>query len=130
MKQITIVASDRPGLTTALTETLAARGINIETMAAKKIEGSAVFTLTVDRYDEALAALRDASFNAVSEDAFVIRLANRPGALARVARQFTDAGISLRSLRIIRRTEKAGLVSISTDDPGRARELVKDLLVE
>ncbi len=44
---------------------------------------------TVDRYDEALVALRDAGVPAVSEDAIIIRIADEPGALARLSRGST-----------------------------------------
>lgn len=129
MKQITVVTKNRPGLAADLTETLGARGINIENLTAGVVGEIAVFLIIVDRYDEALAALRDASFEAVSEDALVVRIPNEPGALAKVARRFTDAGIALRSMRIIRRIEGWGLVAISTDRITEARRLVQDLLI-
>ncbi len=85
--------------------------------------------LTVDRYDEALAALRDAGVHAVSEDAIIIRIADEPGALARISRRFHDAGIRLRSVRIIRRNAGSGLVALSTERTERALDLVRDELV-
>ena len=85
--------------------------------------------LTVDRYDEALAALRDAGVHAVSEDAIIIRIIDEPGALARIARRFHDAGIPLRSVRIIRRNAGSGLVALSTERTEQALDLVRDELV-
>ena len=129
MKQITIVAESAPELLAQVSEILAARGINIETLNAETVQDYGVVILTVDRYDEALAALRDAGLHAVSEDAIIIRIADEPGALARISRRFHDAEIRLRSVRIIRRSSGSGLVALSTERTERALELVKDVLV-
>ncbi len=129
MKQITIVTERSPGLLARVSEILAARGINIETLHAETVQDHGVVILTVDRYDEALVALRDAGVAAVSEDAIVIRIADEPGALARISQRFDDAGIRLRSVRIIRRNEGWGLVALSTERTDRALELVRDVLI-
>ena len=129
MKQITIVAESSPGLLARVTEILAARGINVETLDAETVQDHGVMVLTVDRYDEALVALRDAGVAAVSEDAIVIRIVDEPGALARISRRFHDAGIRLRSVRIIRRREGYGLVALSTERTERALDLVRDVLI-
>ena len=129
MKQITIVGESDPGLLARVSEILAARGINIETLDAETVQDHGIVIFTVDRYDEALAALRDAGVHAVSEDAIVIRIADEPGALARISRRFDDAGIRLRSVRIIRRNEGWGLVALSTERTERALDLVRDVLI-
>ena len=129
MKQITIVAESAPGLLAQASEILAARGINIETLDAGTVEDYGVVILTVDRYDEALAALRDAGLQAVSEDAIIIRIEDEPGALARISRRFHDAKIRLRSVRIIRRSAGHGLVALSTDRTEEALDLVRDVLI-
>ena len=129
MKQITVVGESDPGLLARVSEILAARGINIETLDAETVQDHGVVILTVDRYDEALAALRDAGVPAVSEDAIVIRIADEPGALAKISRRFHDAEIRLRSVRIIRRSPGSGLVALSTERTERALELVKDVLI-
>lgn len=128
MKQITVVAKGHPDLVAEITEALAARKINIETLEAEEVRGMGVVVFSVDRYDDALQALRDASFHAVTEDALVVQIADEPGALARVARRLADAGIHIRSARIIRRTD-GSVVAISTDRIQEARDVLKDLLI-
>ena len=129
MKQITIVAEGDPGLLARISEILAARGINIETLDAETVHDQGIVILTVDRYDEALAALRDAGVPAVSEDAIIIRIPDEPGALAKISRRFHDAEIRLRSVRIIRRREGYGLVALSTERTEKALDLVRDVLI-
>lgn len=129
MKQITIVAEGAPGLLARISEILAVRGINIETLDAETVHDQGIVILTVDRYDEALAALRDAGVPAVSEDAIIIRIPDEPGALAKISRKFHDAEIRLRSVRIIRRREGYGLVALSTERTKEALDLVRDVLI-
>ena len=130
MKEIVIVTQNRAGLLADISEALAARGINIETLDAGEVQDVAVVELTVDRYDEALQCLRDAGFDAVTEDALLIRLRDEPGALAKVARRFKDANIDLRSVRIIRRQQGSTLVALATERTEEARALVKEYLVK
>jgi hypothetical protein len=129
MKQITIVTERSAGLLARISEVLAAHDINIETLDAETVLDHGVAILTVDRYDEALAALRDAGLPAVSEDAIVIRIADEPGALAKISRRFDEANIRLRSVRIMARSGGYGLVALSTERTERALELVKDVLI-
>ena len=129
MKQITIVADDHPGVVADLSEALARRSINIESIDAGGAGPHGVIHLTVDRYDDALVALRDAGFQAISEDALVIRLRDEPGSLARVAARFRDAQLNIRSMRILRRDREFVLVSLVTSDNQQAREQLEDVLV-
>lgn len=129
MKEIVIVTQNRPGLLADIAEALAQRNINIETFDAEEVHDAAVIELTVDRYDEALQSLRDAGFDAVTEDAILIQLKDEPGALARVAKRFKDANIDLRSVRIVRRLKDSAIVAVATARTEEAKALVRDYLV-
>ena len=129
MKQITIISEDRPGVVAEICEALAGARVNIESMDAETIGGSGVTKLTVDRYDDALRALAQTPFHAISEEAIVLQLEDKPGELARITRRFKDANISMRSVRIIRRANGASIVAISTERTEEAMELVKDVMV-
>lgn len=129
MKEIMVVTRNRPGLLADISETLAARGINIETIDADELHDTAIVELTVDRYDAALRSLRDAGFDAVTEDALLVRLKDEPGALAKVARRFKEAQIDLRSVRFIRRQAGYAYVALATDRTDEARQLIKEFLV-
>ena len=131
MKQITIVTKNRDGLAADIAAVLGENDINIESLDAEEVVGMGVVTLTVNHYNRALQALRDAGWQAVTEDAFVIRVKDKPGALARVAKRFKDAGIHVRSIRIIQHEGEWGMVAVSAEPIEEARALVKDkLLIE
>ncbi len=130
MKQITVISGNRPGIIATITEALAGEGINIENIDAETFDDTAVTIVSVDQYDLALKVLQNIpDLKAITEDAIVIRIKDEPGALARIARRFSDAGINLRSLRFLQRDNDFGLVAISTERTQEAMALVQDVLV-
>jgi hypothetical protein len=130
MKQLSIIAENRLGIVTEITEALAAAEVNIESLDAEKAVECMVVVLTVDRYDRAMQVIHGLSnTRIVTEDAILVKLVNEPGALAKIARRFTDAGIGLRSIRFMERNNEYGLVAISTDRTETALALVEDVLV-
>lgn len=129
MKQIVIPVPNRPGVVAEVSEALAAAGINIEEMDAEGAIDNGVIILVVDQYDAALRALQEAGFQAISEDALVLRLRNEPGSLALIARRLEVAAINIRSLRIARHLGPHTLVTVVTDRQAEAREILRDCLV-
>ena len=129
MKQITIISEDRLGVVTEICEALAAARVNIESLDAETIGGSGVTKLTVDRYDDALRALARTPFHAISEEAIVLQLEDKPGELARITRRLRDANITIRSVRIIRRATGTSIVAISSERAEEAIELLKDVMI-
>ena len=130
MKEIFIVSdNNRPNMVAEITEALADAGVNIEFLSAEIIGGSRVAILTVDHYDEALRALAKTPYQALSEDAILIQLDDKPGELARITRRFADAGIELRSIRIIRYEGGTGIFAVAADRTEEAAELLKDVLI-
>ena len=129
MKQITIVVKDRPGLLADISEAMVRAGVNIESIDAEQVGRSAAIIMSVDRYDVALRALAQTPFKAVSEDAILVKLDDRPGALAEIAHRFKEAGINLRSIRTLSRDSGTSIVAISTPRTEEAMKLVEDVLI-
>jgi len=129
MKQITILTEDRAGLLADVTELLAGADINIESFDSEKIGARAIIGMEVDDHDEALKVLAHTEFKAIAQDTILIKLEDKPGALAMMAHRFEQAGLNLRSARLIRRHEGIGIVAISCRETDEAKELVKDLLL-
>ncbi len=129
MKQITVIAEHHPDVIGQIAKTLGDAEVNIETIDSEALSGSTVAILTVDRYDIAIYALARAGFHAVTEDALLVQLDDRPGALAGVTERFEHAGIAIRSIRFIRRSGGTGFVAISTARTSEAKALVDDILI-
>jgi len=129
MKELTVFAPNRPGQLAAITEALAAAGINVEDLDVEAFGEEGLVSLTVDDCDTALRALRDAGFHAVTQETLLIRLDDKPGALAAVAARLRDAGLDLRSMHIIRRQGAVSIASLVSDDQARAARVLADILV-
>ena len=97
MKQITIVTPAQAGLMADISDHLGNAGINIETLEAFVVRDWDIVQLTVSDYDRALRVLRDAGYDAITEDAVVVNVKDQPGALAKVMRRLNEAGVGMRS---------------------------------
>ncbi|WP_339138689.1 MAG: hypothetical protein WGN25_10165 [Candidatus Electrothrix sp. GW3-4] len=130
MKQISVVVEEQPRFPLAdITELMAANDINIDTIESETVGNASVIVMTVNKYDLALRALRDASFNAITEDCLLIKLKDEPGALAKIARKFKEADLHIRSFHIISRNNDTSIAAISTERTEQAMKLVEDILV-
>ncbi len=129
MKQIAVVSHENLDITPELTGALGEAGINIETLDIEHVDDSFVVTFTVDRYDEALQVLQQAGFDAVTEDALLIRVVDEPGSLARIALRFREADVQIRSLRLVRHGNGHAIVAVSVDRTQLAQELLRDVLI-
>ena len=129
MKTITIVCDDHPGIIAEVSEIAASTGTNIESFEAKTIGTLAVVSISVDKHDETLLALAQSPFHAFSDDAILIQLDDKPGALAHFSQRFKSAEINLRSLRIIRRGGGKAIVAIGVDRKDEVLDLIEDVRV-
>jgi hypothetical protein len=129
MKQLTVLVPNQPGQLAKISEALAAHDINIEDFDVESHGADGLISLTVDKYDLALRTLRDAGYRAVTQSTLLIRLEDKPGALAAVAARLKNAGIDLRSMHIVRRSENVSIASLVADDNAKAAEILKDVLI-
>jgi len=128
MQQLTIITQDRPGLLAEIAEALAAAGINIEDLDAEAAGPTSAISIAVDHYDAAVRLLTARGWKVFAEDTIVVEMPDEPGAIARVAKRFSDAGVNLRSVRFIERRRGKALVAISAPDEAQALALVQDIL--
>ena len=129
MNRIIVMARNEVGVIADISKALADEGINIETISAEGLCEKGVITLTTDAYDDALRVLTHAGFKTVSDESLVIRLPDEPGALAKVAERFKNAGVNIQSLHIIDRRNGHALVALSADDRAKAETIVDSTIV-
>ena len=129
MKLLHVLAPNQPGVLARITEALAAAGVNIEDFDVESHDEEGIISLTVDKYDEALRVLRDLGYRAITQDTLLIRLDDKPGALAKIAVRLKDAGLDLRSMHIVRRSGAFSIVSLVASDNARAAAVLRDVLI-
>lgn len=128
MKQIAVFVPNECGIAATIASLLAKRGVNIEELDIDAVEDHGLIVLTVDLYDEALRALRDHGFKAITQDALLIKLEDKPGALAVIAVRLKDAGLDLRSMHIHRRENGCAFATLVTSNNKMAAIVLQDVL--
>ena len=128
MKILHVLAPNRPGVLARIAEALAAADVNIEDFDVESHNAEGIISLSVDKYDEALHVLRDLGYRAVTQDTLLIRLEDKPGALAKIAVRMKDAGLDLRSMHIVRRVGEHTIASLVASDNVRAAAILRDVL--
>ena len=123
MERIIIMARDEVGALAEITGVLAAANINLATVNTQVSGGQGMVIISTDNVDtdHALEVLTDAGFTAVADDSLIIRLNDEPGALAKVAQRFSEAGINIRSLHILDRNDGVATIALTTAPENRAR---------
>ena len=121
MERIVIMARDEVGVLADITGTLAQANINLESINTQVNGEHGTIIISTDDTDRALVALADAGYSAVTDDAMLIRLRDEPGALARIAQRFGDAGINIRSVHILDRKDDIATIALSTSPGDRER---------
>lgn len=129
MKQITVICNPDDFVVANISTLLAQYDINIDWIDAEVVNGVGVVNLVVDHYDDAMRLLREAEYSLLSEEALVVRIEDKPGALAQIAQRFKDASIPMRSMRILRRDKDDCVVAIVVQPMDEARAIVEDILV-
>ena len=129
MKLLHVLAPNQPGVLARIAEALAAAGVNIEDFDVESHDAEGIISLSVDKYDEALHVLRDLGYRAITQDTLLIRLEDKPGALAKIAVRLKDAGLDLRSMHIVRRAGEFSIVSLVASDNAAAAGILGDVLI-
>ena len=124
MDRIIVMAKSEVGVIADITAVLADAGVNILTINTENTGETGLVIIITDDNDAALGALTAAGFGAVIDDVLVIRLRDEPGALAKVAEKFKNAGVNIQSLHILDRHGDYTTVALSADDRAMAETLI------
>jgi hypothetical protein len=95
--QLTVSLKSRPGVLAQLASTLSDAGVNISSLSADAVSGRGKIRIIVNDPVKAKRALRRAKYRFSEEPAFVVRMRNKPGTLARVAGKLAKARVNIKS---------------------------------
>lgn len=129
MKYIMIIAKDRKGLLTEISELMGQHGINIDSINAHSENGCAQIKLVTADNDTALSILNESGFKAVPNENILVMIKDTPGALGRISRTLTENDINIRAITMIEQNQGTNIVAIVTDEDERAREILSHAVV-
>jgi len=121
--ELTIKLPNRTGQLGALAATLGDAGVNMKSIAATTGGGAGTVHVVVDDKDAARArrALKAKKYR-ISGDRKVVevRLANKPGTLARAAKRLGKAKVNIESAYMLAQGKKSSTLGIGVKDPRAA----------
>lgn len=94
-KQFTLYLENKPGALATLTRGLAAEKINIEGISAATSPDVGLVQIVVSNSTRARQVLKKMKTAFTTQDVLLLRLRNRPGELARLARRIAQAGVNI-----------------------------------
>lgn len=120
MTEFIVQMENQPGRLAALTEALAAFGVNIEALTAYGHDGEGTIRLIVDDAPTTRRVLDEAALRCEEHTVLTARLPHRPGELARLTRSVADAGINIDAIYVLNTTADGIEFAISVDQPESA----------
>jgi hypothetical protein len=122
--QLVLTLQSRPGVLARIAQALAEAGVNITALCAGDAAGRGKIRILVNNVVKARRALKAAGYRPAEEPAFVVRLRNRPGTLARVAEKVARARVNIRSAYATTAGGSASVV-FTLANPGRGGRLLR-----
>ena len=123
--QLTVSLKSRPGVLAQLARTLADARVNIATLSADAVSGRGKIRLTVNDAVKAKRALRKAKYRFSEEPAFVVKLRNKPGALARVAQKVAKGKVNIKSAYATTAGRGSATVVFTVGSVAKARKILR-----
>jgi len=128
MKELVVLAKDRIGLLADLSYILGQAGINIESISADTLGDKAVMHLIVSDDKLGKEILEKGGFIVMSSDAIVIKVMDKPGELAKVARILANAKINIKNVQLLTKENKLALYTLRVDNAKKATSLLKEYM--
>jgi hypothetical protein len=125
LKEFRVTLPNKPGELAKLTTLLGKQGINIHTIAGLAFSApraTVCFVVKDDR--KAAAVLKEGQFKFTVNPVFTVRMADKPGALARVAKKLAKNKINIEGIYLVNRTPKRVELAIAVDKPKAAEKVL------
>ncbi|HZD23301.1 MAG TPA: ACT domain-containing protein [Acidimicrobiia bacterium] len=120
LTEFVVSMENRPGRLAALTEALAAFGVNIEALTAYGHDGKGTVRLITSDAPTTRRVLDEAALANEEHTVLAVQLPHRPGELARITRLLADAGVNIDALYVLRANSEGIELAISVDQPETA----------
>jgi hypothetical protein len=117
MIEFVVSMENQPGRLAALTEALAASGVNIEALTAYGHDGEGTVRLIVDDEPATRRVLDDADLKHHELPVLTAVLPHRPGELARLTRAIADSGVNIDAIYVMRANSDGVEFAVALDEP-------------
>ena len=117
LKQLTVFVENKQGTVVAVTETLAAKDINIRALSIAETDGFGILRLIVDNEQAAEKVLAEEGYLIKITEVVGVKIGDAPGKLSFVLRTLDKANINVEYLyAFMTRTERHAYVVLRVED--------------
>ncbi len=124
-KQFVVQVDNKPGEMARLAEQLAARNVDLRAIGGGGLGATGHFIMTTADDDTARQVLEDGGWTFIEGESLLAEVDDRPGGMARLARELSDAGINVLGHLFIGRWSDRATFAFVVDDPEKARPILE-----
>ena len=123
--QFVVQLKNEPGAMANLAEKLAARGVDLRAIGGGGIGGVGHVIMTTADDDTTRAVLEEDAYTFVEGESILAEVDDRPGGMARIARQLADAGVNILGHLFLGRWGDRAMFAFVVDRPEVARPILE-----
>lgn len=123
--QLSIITKNRVGLLSEITELLGNAGINIESVDVEGTRENVIVRMLTNNERKAKGLLSDNGYRVLESEVMIIRIKDRPGELAKFARQMAAGNIKIETIYMLGKDGGEGILAVKVDKPTEAKKLLE-----
>ncbi|HZM72233.1 MAG TPA: hypothetical protein VFC71_02555 [Candidatus Polarisedimenticolia bacterium] len=123
--QFVVQLKNEPGAMANLAEKLAARGVDLRAIGGGGIGGVGHVIMTTADDDTTRHILEEDAYTFVEGESIIAEVDDRPGGMARIARQLADAGVNILGHLFLGRWGDRAMFAFVVDKPEVARPILE-----
>jgi hypothetical protein len=123
--QFVVQLKNEPGSLAVLAEALAERGVDLRAIGGGGLGEAGHVIMTTADDDATRAVLESGAYTFFEGESILAEVDDRPGGMARIARQLADAGVNIYGHLFLGRWGDRAMFAFVVDDPDRARPILE-----
>lgn len=122
MKEFEVYVQNKPGELAKVCEMFGASGVNIRGISSERGHERSMIKIITDDETTANAVLARSGIEHSARDVMVVKLADKPGELGKIARKLARAMVNVDSIYIIGKEAGESEVVFTVDDKRKAQD--------
>jgi hypothetical protein len=123
--QFVVQLKNEPGSMATLAEALAARGVDLRAIGGGGIGDSGHVIMTTADDETTKAVLDEGGYTYIEGESILAEVDDRPGGMARIARELADAGVNIYGHLFLGRWGDRAMFAFVVDSPEAARPILE-----
>ena len=124
-RQFVVQVTNQPGQMARLAEEMAAAGVDLRAIGGGGLGETGHFIMTTADDDTARRVLVDGGWTFFEGESILAEVDDRPGGMARIARELADAGVNVMGHLFIGRWSDRATFAFVVDNPDKARPILE-----